>query len=93
MPPIMFMYFINPVVNKYHGSFFCGIDIHDWIVRFLDLGTCAISCHVSINISLLIWKNPHIDSRNLYFNTDPYIWITIHNTVQHTNQVLESIVP
>ena len=42
MPPIMFMHFLNHVVNKYHGLFFCGIDIPDWIVRFLDLWTRVI---------------------------------------------------
>ena len=29
---------------------FCGIDIHDWIVRFLDLWTSAVRFHFSINI-------------------------------------------
>ena len=37
MSPITFMYFLNLIMNKYHGSFFCGIDIHDWIVLLLDL--------------------------------------------------------
>ena len=43
-------------------------DRYSWFnCVFPRLMTCANRCHFSINISLLIWRNPHIDSKNSQF--------------------------
>ena len=72
---------------------FCGIDIHDWIVHFLDLW--RVQLDVIFQSTFLYWfREIHtliLEIHNFY--TDSYIWITIHHTMQYTNQVLESIVP
>ena len=61
---------------KYHGSFLR--DTYSLLYcAFPRLMTCTIKCHFSIIISLLIWRNPYIDSKNSVFYTDSYIWMTI----------------